>query len=265
MLKENYTSIHGKLIKCLSDLSDKQLKSLHRAVHYGIKGHFSKQISVDIPLSEDDILKYIFEWSSPLDVRLIAEAAEAIGETEALKEFLSDHNRDVVKFATELLGNLPKERAVLPVDDNHAHLGIKVNRDPDDYMLAELFRLQLYLTEILGINRVLFEGFAVGCTMVMFQLIKEAAVMIAPILLSHVCQLREFGVEKAIVFGYFAIDVQLGTLHVPSVSTSLHVCKAINIILNLGQLMTVPYLYLLPPTCILYWVVYPTKSVYGPL
>ena len=53
MLKENYTSIHGKLIKCLSDLSDKQLKSLHRAVHYGIKGHFSKQISVDIPLSED--------------------------------------------------------------------------------------------------------------------------------------------------------------------------------------------------------------------
>ena len=40
--------------------------------------------------------------------------------------------------------------------------------------------------------------------------------MIAPILLSHVCQLREFGVEKAIVFGYFAIDVQLGTLHVPS-------------------------------------------------
>ena len=247
------------------ELSDKQLKSLHRAVRTGIKGHFSKQIPVDIPLSEDDILDYIFEWSSPLDVRLISEAAEAIGETEALKEFLSDHKFNVVKFATELLGNLPKERAVLHADDNHAHLGIKVNRDPHDYMLAELFRLQFYLTETLGIDRVLFEGFAEGCTMVMFRLMKEAAVMIAPILLSHVCQLREFGVEKAIVFGYFAIDVQLGTLHVPSVSTSLHVCKTINIILNLCQLMTVPYLYLLPPTCILYWVVYPTKSVYGPL
>ena len=218
-LKEKFTSIHGKLGKCLSDLSDKQLKSLYRAVRTGIKGHFSKQIPVDIPLSEDDILDYIFEWSSPLDVRLIDEAAEAIGETEALKKFISDHNFNVVKFATEALGNLPKERAVLPVDDNHAHLGIKVNRDPDDYMLAELFRLQFYLIEILGIDRVLFEGFAEGCTMVMFRLMKEAVVMIAPILLSHVCQLREFGVEKAIVFGYFAIDVQLGTLHVPSVST----------------------------------------------
>ena len=257
--------MHEKLGSYLSDLSDKQLKSLHCAVHYGIKGHFSKQIPVDIPLSEYDILDYIFEWSSPLDVRLIAEAAEAIGETEALKEFLSDHKFNVVKFATEALGNLPKERADLPADDNHAHLGMKVNRDPHDYMLAEMFRLQLYLTEILCIDRILFEGFAEGCTMVMFRLMKEAVVTIAPILLSHVCQLREFGVEKAIVFGYFAIDVQLGTLHVPSVSTSLHVCKTINIILNLCQLMTEPYLYLLPPTCILYWVVYPTKSVYGPL
>ena len=155
-------------------------------------------------------------------MRLIADAAEAIGETEALKESISDHKFDVIKFATEALGNLPKERAELPADDNHTHLGIKVNQDPDDYMLAELFRLQFYLIEILGIDKVLFEGFAEGSTMVMFRLMKEAAVMIAPILLSHVCQLREFGVEKVIVFGYFAIDVQLGTLHVPSVSTSLH-------------------------------------------
>ena len=219
-LKEKYTSINEKLGKCLSDLSEKQLKSLHCAVRTGIKGHLSKQIQVDIPLSENDILDYIFEWSSPLDVRLIAEAAKAIGETKALKKFISNHKFDVIKFSTELLGNLQKERAELPADD--ARLGIKVNQDPDDYMLAELFRLQIYLIEILGIDKVLFEGFAAGCTMVMFRLMKEAAVMIAPILLSHVCQLKEFGVEKIIVFGYFAIDVQLGTLHVPSVSTSLH-------------------------------------------
>ena len=259
-LKEKYTSINGKLGRCLSDLSDKQLKSLRREVRNGIRGHFSSQIPVDIPLSEDDILDYIYLWSSPLDVRLIADAAKAIGVTEALKESISDHNFDVIKFATEALRKFQSERAELPADDNHVHLGLKVNQEPGQYMLAELFRLQFYLIEILGIDRVLFEGFAEGCTMVMFRLMKEAAVMIAPILLSHVCQLREFGVEKAIVFGYFAIDVQLGTLHVPSVSTSLHVCKTINIIL-----MTVPYLYLLPPTCILYWVVYPTKSVYGPL
>ena len=225
-LKEKYTSIHGKLGYYLSDLSDKQLKRLRCAVHTGIKGHFSKQIPVDIPLSEYDILDYICSWSSPLDVRLIDEAAIAIGETEALKESISDHNFDVVNFATEALGKFQRERAELPADDNHAHLGLKVNQEPGQYMLAELFRLQFYLIEILGIDRLLFEGFAEGCTMVMFRLMKEAAVMIAPILLSHVCQLREFGIEKIIVFGYFAIDVQLGTLHVPSVSTSLHVCKA---------------------------------------
>ena len=158
-------------------------------------------------------------------MRLIADAAKAIGETEALKESISDHNFDVVMFATEALGKFQRERAELPADDNHVHLGLKANQEPDQYMLAELFRLQFYLIEILGIDRVLFEGFAEGCTKVMFRLMKETAVMIAPILLSHVCQLRELGFEKAIVFGYFAIDVQLETLHVPSVNTSLHVCK----------------------------------------
>ena len=165
-LKEKFTSIHGKLGRCLSDLSDKQLKSLHRAVRTGIKGYFSSQIPVDIPLSEDDILDYICSWSSPLDVRLIADAAKAIGETEALKESISNLNFDVIKFATEALGKFQSERAKLPAGDNHVHLGLKVNQEPGQYMLAELFRLQFYLIEILGIDRVLFEGFAEGCTMV---------------------------------------------------------------------------------------------------
>ena len=111
-----------------------------------------------------------------------------------------------------------KETPLIEADDLTS-MSVKVARNPEQFPISRVIALRKYFQESVALDIAIFQGYTPSSTVLYFAIPKAAVPFMPSLLLSHLAQLKRLEVQKIIVFGYFAVDLE-GAQAVALVSTA---------------------------------------------
>ena len=170
------------------------------------------------------LLDFIAEKSNPLEILLVHHAVDEL-KCEDLKDALKRYEEKLaMHLRTKLLSF---KRVVLPSRKDHTHMAIVLRQNPELVLQSLAVDIKEDLVKILQLEEALFEGFAGGCTILFFSILRIDAVLLSPKIISHLAELkRKFEITHLVVFGYFACDLERASVEVLVSVADVHTCPA---------------------------------------
>ena len=169
------------------------------------------------------LLDFIAEKSNPLEILLVHHAVDVL-KCKDLQDDLGDYEDKLAMYLRTTLLSFERRKVVLPSCKDHAHMAVVLSSKPDLVLLSLVLHIKEYLVKMLHLEESLFEGFAGGCTILFFSILRIDAVLLSPKIISHLSELkRKFEITHLVVFGYFACDLEQTSVEVlVSVDVCVH-------------------------------------------
>ena len=187
-----------------------KLRLKHRHYIHGVR---TAPLPV-IPETPRGLYDFIAEKSTPYEVLLVHHTVEYL-QCEDLKGALKEYEDKLAKHLESALLYWKKKKVILPSHKDHTHLAVVLRSRPDLVLLSLVLHIKEYLVKMLQLEEALFEGFAEDCTILFFSILTTDAVLLSPKVISHLPELkRKFEITHLVVFGYFACDLELGSVEI---------------------------------------------------
>ena len=210
-LARKYGQLMVELKSSLEAARPKRLKSVHTFVRqqyyslvHGVKagGEYP-----EYGKSPEAIHNFITKWSTPYEIFLVHDAVFYL-KNRKLSKLLKDYEKELGVFFEEKLMSFKGQQISLVEAADMTHMAVEVATNSSELPLSRVLKLKDFFQDYLKLNKVLFEGFKDGCTVLFFAITHAAATFLAPNVLSHLSQLRsEFHVTRILVYDHFAVDI----------------------------------------------------------
>ena len=224
-LEDELDDLMGTLRGKLSSADPKVTSRLHGMVRRKYRRYIHGVRPVPFPPVPDTahgLCEFIEEKSTIYEILLVHHAVEVLGQ-EDLKKALQEYESKLAKYLKEMLKSCKRRRVTLPLHKDHTHMAVVISKE--QVLLSLVFEMKEYFSKYLQLEETLFEGFEEGCTVLFFSILRVDAALLSPKFLSHLSELkRMFEMTHAIVFGYFACDLEKATIEL-LVHVSVCMCK----------------------------------------
>jgi hypothetical protein len=180
------------------------VRQQHHCLVHGVK---AGEEYPDCGESPEAIHDFIMKRSTPYEIFLVDDAALNL-KNRKLSKLLKDYEKELGVFFEEKLMSFKGQQISLVEAADMTHMAVEVATNSSELPLSRVLKLKDFFQDYLKLNKVLFEGFKDGCTVLFFAITHAAATFLAPNVLSHLSQLRsEFLVTRILVYDHFAVDI----------------------------------------------------------
>ena len=102
-----------------------------------------------------------------------------------------------------------RKKIPLIAEDDLTSMSVKFARNYEQFPISRVIALRKYLQESVALDIArIFQGYTPSSTVLFFDIPKAAVPFMPSMLCSHVAQLKRLEVQKIVVFGYFAVDLE---------------------------------------------------------
>ena len=161
----------------------------------------------DVPTDSKKLYLYIAKRSNCFYPFLIQEVVKIMCIDE-LSEKWKDYERELTKCLGIPLYSGKRKKIHLIEADDLMSMSVKVARNPEQFPISRVIALQKYFQTSVGLDYAIVQGYTPSCTVLYFAIPRTAVLFMPSLLLSHVAQLKRLEVQKIVVFGYFAVDLE---------------------------------------------------------
>ena len=209
-LERVYGHLMGILAQKMHDIEESMrirvsglIQQLLRKPMYGVRmGDMP-----DVPTDSKELYSYIAKRSNCVSPFLIQEVVKIMCIDE-LSEMWKDYERELAKcLRIPLYSGRRKETPLIEADDLTS-MSVKVARNPEQFPISRVIALRKYFQESVALDIAIFQGYTPSSTVLYFAILKTAVPFMPSLLLSHLAQLKRLEVQKIVVFGYFAVDLE---------------------------------------------------------
>ena len=225
-LRAGFTKIMATLASNLTSADEEKIIELHTSIRimycWDILGVRPTPLP-DVPRTPDGLINFIAAKSSPFEILLVHHAVDEL-ECKDLKTTLEEYEGMLAKHLKQKLLTFKSDGVTLSSHTGRTHMAIVLSKD--QVFLSLILHIEEFLKDILHLEEALFEGFAEGCTILFFSILRIDAVLLSPKIISHLSELkRKFEITHLVVFGYFACDLEQASVEVlVSVNVCTHAC-----------------------------------------
>ena len=161
----------------------------------------------DVPTNCRKLHEYIVERSNCLEPTLIREVVKFIC-VDKLSELWEDYGRELRECLEKTLHSGNTRQGSLNVPDDLTTISVKVPKNPEQFPISKALDLKVEFEKSLCLAFTIFLGYTSSSTVLYFAIPKAAVPFMPSLLLSHAAQLKRLEVQKIVVFGYFAVDLE---------------------------------------------------------
>ena len=161
----------------------------------------------DVPTDANELYLYIAKRSNCFFPFIIEEVVTIMCIDE-LSEKWKDYERELAKCLGLPLYSGRRKKIRLIETDDLTSMSVKVARNPEQFPISHVLALQKYFQESVGLDFATAQGYTPSSTVLYFAIPKAAVPFMPSLLLSHVAQLKQLEVQKIVIFGYFAVDLE---------------------------------------------------------
>ena len=226
-LEDDFETVVGQLASKLNQSSADLIIKLHTIIRMKYRRYIHGVRAAplpDVPITAGGLLDFIAEKSNALEILLVHRAVDVL-ECGDLKDDLEKYEGKLAKHLERELLSFKSRGVALPSRKDYTHMAIALRKEKDQVFLSLVLHIKEYLMEMLHLEEALFEGFAGGCTILFFSILRIDAVLLSPKVISHLSELkRKFEITHLVVFGYFACDLEQASVEV---LVSVYVCMHI--------------------------------------
>ena len=228
-LRDGYTGIMSTLASNLSSADEEKIIKLHTSIRimycWDILGVRPTPLP-DVPRTPGGLIDFIAEKSTPFEILLVHHAVDEL-KCKELKDALKEYEDELAKHLRQKLFSLKSDGVTLLSRTGHTHMAFVLSKEKDQVFLSLVLHIKEYLVKILHLEEALFEGFAEGCTILFFSILRIDAVLLSPKVISHLSELkRKFEITHLVVFDYFACDLEQASVEVlVSVDVCMHALR----------------------------------------
>ena len=101
-----------------------------------------------------------------------------------------------------------RKKIPLIEEDDLTSMSVKFARNYEQFPISCVIALWKYLQESVALDIAIFQGYIPSSTVLFFDIPRAAVPFMPSMLCSHVAQLKRLEVQKIVVFGYFAVDLE---------------------------------------------------------
>ena len=161
----------------------------------------------DVPTNSKELYSYIAKRSNCVSPFLIQEVVRIMCIDE-LSEMWKDYERELAKcLGIPLYSGRQKKIPLIEADDLTS-MSVKFASNPEQFPISRVIALRKYFQESVSLDIAIFQGYTPSSTVLYFAIPKAAVPFMPSLLISHVAQLKQLEVQKIVVFGYFAVDLE---------------------------------------------------------
>ena len=222
--EDDFDRIMGKLASELSPAGPKKITELRAIIRLKYRRYIhgaKKEPLPDVPDTSGGLFDFIAEKSNALEILLVHHAVDVL-ECRKLKDALEKYEDKLANHLETTLLSFKTREVTLPPRKDYTHMAVVLPED--QVFLSLVIHIKKYLMKMLHLEEALFEGFAGGCTILVFSILRIDAVLLSPKIISHLSELkRMFEITHLVVFGYFACDLEQASVEVlVSVDVCIH-------------------------------------------
>ena len=179
----------------------------------------------DVPNTPGGLFDFIAEKSNPLEILLVQHAVIVL-KCKDLKAALKEYEENLAKYMERKLLSFKSRGVTLLSRKDHTHMALVLSKEKDQVFLSLVLHIKKYLVKMFHLEEALFEGFAGGCTILFFSILRIDAVFLSSTIISHLSELkRMFETTHLVVFGYFACDLEQASVAIlVSVNVCIRIC-----------------------------------------
>ena len=216
----------GKLASELTPAGPKKITELRAIIRLKYRRYIHGVRTAplpDVPDTSGGLFDFIAEKSNALEILLVHHAVDVL-ECRKLKDDLEKYEGKLAERLETTLLSFKTRKVTLPPRKDYTHMAVVLSKD--QVFLSLVLHIKKYLVKMLQLKEALFEGFAGGCTILFFSILRIDAVLLSPKVISHLSELkRKFEITHLVVFGYFACDLKQASVEVlVSVDVRMHIC-----------------------------------------
>ena len=162
----------------------------------------------DVPTDSKELYSYIAKRSNCVSPSLIQEVVTIMCIDE-LSEKWKDYVRELATCLGIPLYSGKRKKVPLIEAEDLMSMSVKFARNPEQFPISHVIALRKYFQESVGLDIAIFQGYTPSSTVLYFAIPKTAVPFMPSLLLSHVVPLKRLEVQKIVVFGYFAVDLEV--------------------------------------------------------
>ena len=161
----------------------------------------------DVPTDSKELYSYIAKRCNCVSPFLIQEVVKIMCIDE-LSQMWKEYERELAKCLGITLYSGRRKKIPLIEADDLTSMSVKLARNPEQFPVSRVIALRKYFQESVALDIAIFQGYTPSSTVLYFAIPRASVPFMPSLLLSHVAQLKRLEVQKVVVFGYFAVDLE---------------------------------------------------------